>query len=146
MPVDVSAAVAALDELMVLLDAATHDGVSDGADMVQRLGRSFAPKLSDQMASSITVTGPSPTGVASYVAMVGPTVVYGRIREIGGSIPGRNKVMTHPFLRWSYNGHWVFKRKVVQTGAKYLLHAVEGVRPQFPGIMVRRWTAAIESV
>jgi hypothetical protein len=72
--------------------------------------------------------------------------VYGRIREIGGRIPGRRTVMTHPFLRWYWNGHPVFKRFVDQKGAKYMLHSVEAVRPQFPGIMIKRWRNAIESV
>lgn len=149
MPVDASAAIAALDELMVLLDAATHDGVSEGADMVQRIARAGVPETSGrgsgQLAASIMVTGPGPTGAASYVAKVGPTTVYGRIREIGGAIPGR-KGMTHPFLRWEANGRVYYAREVHQHGAKYLLHAVETVRPQFPNIMVKRWRRAIESV
>jgi len=144
-PVDTSAAVAALTQLAVLIDAATKDGVADGADLVQGLGRTYAPHLSGELASSITITGPAATGPAEYTAKVGPTMVYGRIREIGGAIPGR-KGMTHPFLRWSYGGHWVFKHKVHQHGAKYMLHAVEDVRPQFRSIVARRWANAIDSV
>jgi hypothetical protein len=148
--VDVDAAVTALDALMVALDDATREGVADGAARVQRLGRTYVPETSGrgsgQLASSITVTGPYPSGLGSHTAKVGPTTVYGRIREIGGQIPGRRTVMTHPFLRWEANGRTFFARKVHQKGGKYMLRAVIDVRPQFQDICARRWRHAIESV
>lgn len=143
MAVEAEGAIAALDRLMVSLHEATHDGVEDGAKAVQDGARAFAPHLSGELAGSITITGPTPTGVASYAALVGPTVVYGRIRELGGPIPGRRTVMTHPYLRWYWEGRPVFKRKVHQHGTHYLLHAVEEVRPRFRDMCARRWAEAI---
>lgn len=151
MTVDVRAAIIALDKLMADLDTATRAGVSAGADRVQTLGRAYVPHTSGrgdgELAPSIVVTGPSPTGAVEYTALVGPTVDYGRIREIGGHIPGRKKVMTHPFLRWEIDGKPIFARKVYQHGAKYMLHAVEDVRPVFQnGIVAPKWASAVRRV
>lgn len=45
---------------------------------------------------SIKVTGPTPTGGPyAYEAQIGPTVVYGRIQELGG-VCGRGRATTLP--------------------------------------------------
>lgn len=143
---DAKAAIAALDHLVELISDATRDAVDEGATAMQTEGQGFAPHLSGALAASITITGPYPSGVAGFTALVGPTVVYGRIREIGGPIPGRKTTMDHPYLRWMWNGRPVFKKKVHQHGTGYMLRADTLVRARFNDICVRHWTQAITQV
>lgn len=55
---------------------------------------------------SIKVTGPmAAAGPYAYEAQIGPTVVYGRIQELGG-VCGRNRATTlpaRPYLTPAYN-------------------------------------------
>lgn len=146
---------AALDILALRMDNAAKGAAGDAARKDRDRARGLAPHLSGALAGSILVDGPRninsmtgidigvPRGEHVYAAKVGPTVVYGRIREIGGAIPGRRTVMTHPYLRWTYNGHYVFKKHSPQKGTKYLLRATAATIPYFNKAMVRRGTAAI---
>lgn len=40
--------------------------------------------VSGKLRQSITVKGPTPVGTNSWEAQIGPTVIYGRIQELGG--------------------------------------------------------------
>ena len=144
MAVDVSRTVAALDELQHLIEVATREAVADGAEQIQRLARANVAKLSGDLAASISITGPYPASPSVWGAQIGPTTVYGRIQEIGGPIPGRRTVMSHPYLRWYSNGHPVFKRKVHYPAHPYLRPAVEAA--DFDAICRRHWADAIEAV
>ena len=158
MPVDVDAATAALDKLAADLIEATRDAVGDGAEWVRMAARAEAPMQIGTLKASIIVDGPrlsatvsglwkaAPRGPGSFAAKVGPTVVYGRIREIGGRIPGRGHAMTHPYLRWFYMGRPVFRHVVGQKGSHYMLKAYSEFEPQFRGMCIRRWSNAINSV
>jgi len=145
MPVDARDAIAALDKLIADLEAATKDGVDDAAHQLQGLVRENAPHLSGELAATVAVTGPYPI-VRGYAAKVGPTLIYGRIRELGGRIPGERKVMTHPFLRWYQDGKPVFARSVRQKGSRYVLRSVEEFRPQMRNVLMRHWANAMRMV
>ena len=144
MPVDVSRTVAALDELQAAIQLATREAVADAAEQIQRGARERVAKLSGELAASIRIEGPLPAGPSMWSAKIGPTTVYGRIQEIGGPIPGRRTVMSHPYLRWYSNGRPVFKRKVHHPARPYLRPAAEAV--DFDGICRRHWADAILSV
>lgn len=51
--------------------------------------------VSGDLRRSIQVEGPIPAGAGSWSAMVGPTVIYGRIQELGGQT-GRGHSVTLP--------------------------------------------------
>src|ERR1035437_4806320 len=87
----------AIDAMMARVLAATEDSVKEGADKVTELARAKIKTGSGKLAESILTTGPSPTGATSFEALVGPTVVYGRIHELGGVIHPKD----HPYLAFS---------------------------------------------
>src|SRR5258708_3990044 len=70
----------------------------------------------------------------------------GGIREIGGPMPGRRTVMNRTYLRWYYHGRPVFKRKVHQKGARYMLKAREPVEATFRDVLADHLAKAIRSV
>lgn len=144
MVVDVSATVAALDDLQAAIQRATREAVADAAEQIQRGARANVAKLSGELAASISVTGPYPAGASTWAADIGPTTVYGRIQEIGGPIPGRRTVMTHPYLRWYSDGRPIFKRKVHHPARPYLKPAAEAT--DFDAICRRHWADALVSV
>lgn len=143
MPVDAGAAEAALDLLIQRIAEATEQAVADGAALVEAAAKRNAPVRTGTLRRSIAVEGPIPVGLAVYSARVGPTVIYGRIRELGGHIYPVNV----RFLRWyGADGRPVFARHVYQHGRPYLKPAVSASRRRFRAIAVRRWAEAIDSV
>jgi len=140
---------AAIDALIASVIEATAKATMDGAMLVKSLAQAEAPHKTGRLAGSIDVTGPGPTGSASFEALVGPTVVYGRLRELGGWIPGGASPQPKPpgkrdWLHWvdeAGNGH--FSKLVYQTGRPYLKPAVEGAELRFRSILANRVGDAI---
>jgi phage gpG-like protein len=85
-----------------------------GAEAVGVHGRALAPRRTGRLASSIVVTR------VGDRALVGPTVVYGRIRELGGEILPRN----HAHLKFIYHGKLIFAKRVMQGGTHYMQRAL----------------------
>lgn len=92
--VDITQTLASIDVISVAVDVATEHAVADAAALVQRAAQALAPigvegNATDPpgtLAASIRVDGPSAMEDHAYQAKVGPTTVYGRQRELGGSI------------------------------------------------------------
>lgn len=151
MPVEVAATIAGLEAWLDRMRAATRDAVAEGASEINWLARANAPiglPTPGRLKASIRVTGPYPLSRDAYAAKVGPTVVYGRIRELGGHIWPHG----HPFLAFQWaqapptmrrlpDGR-VLARHVYQRGRPYLKPATEVVRARFRGIAERHWAAA----
>jgi hypothetical protein len=143
-------AAAAIDKLIARLDVATAAGVMEGALRLEALGRAAAPigpshggYSPGSLRRSFRTEGPTPLGFARYVARVGPTTVYGRIRELGGHIyPVRA-----PMLRWrDDSGVWHAAKHVYQKPQPYLKPATMLIRRDFNRIMRRHWADAIRRV
>lgn len=151
MPVDVSRTVAALDALADRIRTETAAAVMEGALLVERLAKIDAPYKSGTLRRSISTSGPYPAGDARFRAEVGPTVIYARMRELGGFIPGGAVPMPKPpgptgWLHWVSGGRDHFAKLVHQTGRPYMKPAVDEARPLFRAIAVNHWTAAIEGI
>ena len=153
MPIDDAAAQAALDKLITNVTQANLQIAREGAFAVKGAAQVDAPKLDGDLAASIVVTGPYPVNAFTAEAKTGPTVVYGRQRELGGPIdpkPG------HSWLAFfwpdgpSYLPHLpdgrVLVHHVFQIGRPYLKPAVAAVRPLYLAIARRRWADAIRSI
>lgn len=140
-------ALAAIDKLIARLDKATAKGVMEGALRLEASAKGLAPVGPSHggyqvgnLRRSIMTEGPTPLGFARYVARVGPTAVYGRIRELGGDI----RPVRAPRLRWrDDSGVWQSAMFVHQNGQPYMLPATELLRRDFARIMSRYWSAAI---
>ena len=126
-PVYVATTQTAIDRLILLLDSATSEGVAKSAEAVREKAAALAPKGVEgnstdppgHLAQSILVSGPVGGG-GEYAAQVGPTVVYGRQRELGGPIfPD-----VAPLLVFTKFGTVYRVASVYQKGEPYLRPAV----------------------
>lgn len=70
---------------------------------------------------SVQVEGPTPTGTTSWMGLVGPTAVYGRIQELGGTA-GRGAVL---------------------PARPYMLPAFDDVKDKIRAIYREAWAAAL---
>ena len=137
MTVEVSATIAALDRWIDNVSGATDDIAHEGAEGVRRLYQTIAPKLTGRMVASTTVTRVGPD---SYVT--GPTVVYGRFREFGGTL----RPLGHPYLKFIYRGSTVYARRVHQKGSHSLKAAVEAYERPYQELAYRKWLEAQEAL
>ena len=89
---------------------------------------------------SIEVEGPEQIADHSWLARVGPTVIYGRQRELGGPIfPQAARV-----LRFEKFGEVVFTQSVFQFPRPYMKPAYEDQRPNIEAVVIATFSAAIE--
>lgn len=148
MTVEVGAAIAALDELASRIDKETERAVFEAAAELDAAAKALAPSLTGTLRRSIRIEGPRRAGLGAYRAKVGPTVIYGRQRELGGHIvPVRAKM-----LRWPGPGDPrgqfgpIFARHVYQRPHPYLKPATLALRSRFRDIAAKHWAAAVRSV
>lgn len=120
---DVAATIAGLDALGARVDEAVFQIVADGLHLVQATAMGIAPvgtagnttNPPGDLARSIDVEGPA-GGDGVYAGRVGPTVIYGRQRELGGDIyPQRAKALHF----WKF-GEEVYTRHVYQHPEPYM--------------------------
>jgi hypothetical protein len=148
--VDAADAIAGLERISKAINLATRLAVSDGMKLTQKLARANAPmgtrsgSTPGALRRSILGKGPTPDGLATWTGKMGPTVIYGRIRELGGMI-----VPTHaPILHWVNNaGNSVYAmhsdQKLGSSSKPYLKPAVMVVRTRFQAMAERRWAVAL---
>ena len=122
---------AAFSRLLVSLNAATRTATSHAGHLLEReikqtLSTSSHPPgtptpsspgeppslISGTLRRSISMQGPVPLGSGRRMAQVGPTAVYGRIQELGGSTGrgGATELPPRPFVQPAYE-------KLAVTGA-----------------------------
>lgn len=122
----VGATVAGIDALIKRVHEATKHIVGDAAHVIQAAGMVEAPKgvsgnstnASGDLARSIDVQGPN-GAAGTYVANVGPTVIYGRQRELGGDIYPKNVAA----LKFTKFGVVYYRTHVYQKANPYMLRA-----------------------
>lgn len=141
----------AIDALIARLVSATARATAEGAALVESAAKSNAPVKTGALVRSIEITGPVQIGVSKYQADIGPTIVYGRIRELGGHIVPKG----HPYLAFLWPEAFfrhpmlddgrVLLRHVYQEPRPYLKPAVEVMANRFKNAAIRRWSDAIRS-
>lgn len=108
---------ASLDELTALLAAATGPATARAAHLLERRTKQALKQtahkkgtktpsapgsppstVSGTLARSVQVDGPEEIGFGHYVAVVGPTVIYGRIQELGGTAGHGAVLAARPYL------------------------------------------------
>ena len=148
MPIDVSATVAALEDISVRLDSHTAYGLGASLVLVQAAARTNVTKRTGELAASITVNGPFPSGPTQWSGTVAPTVIYGRIHELGGWIVPHG----HKYLAFQWPGHGDFPilkdgrvlvHEVYQHPKPYLKPAVDEVKGAIGKEMKLEWHGAI---
>lgn len=77
--------------------------------------------------------------VGVYAGLVGPTIVYGRIQELGGVIHPTKGV----FLWWKSQDGWHRATEVTIPARPYMWFAVEGNRAAIMNNFVRSWNATL---
>lgn len=152
MPIETEAAIAALDAMTSRVRSATVKAVVDSAVVVQRLAVINAPVVDGELRRSIKITGPQVAGRDRWAAYVGPTVVYGRQRELGGHLyPKRVAWMRWLDTAWKYpplhrfpkSPDWAYSQHVYQKPEPYLKPAVEQALPMIRQRFANRVSAAM---
>lgn len=147
MPIDDRAAQAALDRLIAALPQSAARVSSEMGQETQRAARNNLDDPLGPLADSVLPEGPDQIGTSAYRTRVGPTLVYGRQRELGGTIePTSSTFLTAHFRDpgyWMWNfGHGlvdVFALNVYQEGQHYLKRGVEESIPAYLRIARRVW-------
>ena len=126
MPVDDQATKAALDALMVRIEAAGAVGVKAAALLAQRIGLAKTPVKSGTLRRSWRTESLDPgVGLGTYAARVGPTMVYARRIELG------------------FRGPDKLGRVYDQAPHPYVQPALVEARPQMRGVVVSAISKAI---
>lgn len=147
MPITVAATVAGLTLLGERFEEATRQVAADAAHIVQARAMVEAPvgtpgnstNYPGDLRRSIEVQGPHDMG-GEYVALVGPTVIYGRQRELGGDIYPK----VARLLRFTKFGDTVFTAHVYQEPNPYMLRGEVASLPAIEAVVYSRLAAVIE--
>ena len=75
-----------IDELIEKADKAAQRAVTDGGHLIERRAKQYAPVQKGTLRRSIHVDSIEKLGPGRYQSLTGPTVVYARIQELGGTI------------------------------------------------------------
>lgn len=144
MPDGAEAAAAAIDALIARIREATRRAVADETALVESAAKSFAPVMTGTLRRSILPTPTHPLAPSVFEALVGPTVVYGRQKELGGHIrPVRAPELVFFWLR---QGRWVHTQHVYQHPQPFMKPGVEQASGRFGALIERRVGAAILSI
>lgn len=150
MPIDVHATQAALDEMLATLPQATARVSREMGEQVRGAAMHELKDPIGPLAESILVTGPDLTGAYRYRTRTGPTLVYGRQRELGGHIvPVDANLLTAHYRDpgyWTWQGADVFTDHVFQVGQHYLKRGVEISLPRLRMIAERIWNNWLRQV
>jgi len=127
MSVDVARTLAGLDALLARMDLGVKQSIADAAHLIQAAAMEKAPvgtpgnstNAPGDLARSIEVEGPT-GGDGIYAAELGPTVIHGRQRELGGEIYG-----FEPLLHFFRFGQEIYTSRVYQKPEPYMLPALE---------------------
>lgn len=147
MPIDVRAAQDALDRLIAALPASAAHVSSEMAKEAQGAARANLKNPVGPLAESILMEGPDHIGTFAYRTKLGPTLDYGRQRELGGPIdPVDAPILTAAhrspgYWMWDYGYGMVeaFAPHVEQVGQHYLKRGVEESIPAFMRIARKVW-------
>ncbi len=146
MTINVAACIAGMDALALRMEIATLEIVHEAANHVQAQSRIEAPEgtpgnttnAPGDLKASILIEGPTGGG-GTYTALVGPTVIYGRQRELGGTITTKSA----PWLVFTKYGHVYMKSSVYQEPNYYMYRGLFAALPEIEVSIEKLVTAAI---
>lgn len=146
---DVDATIAALDALMERVDDATGQIVADGLHLIQAASMGFAPvgvtgnstNAPGDLRRSIIVEGPARVGDHQWTGRVGPTVIYGRQRELGGAIYPQ----TARSLVFTKFGTTYYRQRVYQHPQPYMKPGADAAIPNIAAVRDARLSEAIQA-
>lgn len=148
---DTSDFLSGVSALRARLNEATEDIVEDGLGILTEAIMDNAPVRTGTLRRSVQATPVRQNGEGIYEGQVGPTVIYARIRELGGDIYPRPRLVIgkdgriYPHvLSWvGPDGRRRFAHHVHQVGRPYVKPAVEASRDPINDMARERWAAAI---
>jgi hypothetical protein len=108
--------------------------VDAGLHELERAAKQAAAVRSGAMRRGVQVSPARPTGAGTFRGAVGPTVIYSRIQDLGGTIyPKRG-----PYLVFrTADGALIHARKVTIPATHWFTGAVEATRPRLAGVLAR---------
>jgi HK97 gp10 family phage protein len=113
-------------EIEKRLAEVTRAAVAEGAHFIEARAKQNAPVKTGTLRRSIRVFGPTSIGFGSYMALIGPTVIYGRRVELG------------------FHGADSLGRHYDQEGRPYLGDAyAEAMAGPLSAIFTKHWSLAV---
>lgn len=147
-PSSVDKCSSALDDLKQRMHVANSRATASGIAAVQRRSKEAAsgapgPKvITGRLRDSIWVEGPEPSGDSRFSAKVGPTVIYGRIQELGGTIVPKTKKT----LFWiGDDGQPHFAMRVTLPPRPYMRPGLSSAMPEIQDAYASEWGKATSS-
>lgn len=124
MDIEVNATIIAMEELKIRMDVGIRTLSNRIAETVQKNARRQAPKgrvgnstnPPGDLAASIIIDGPHYLNMNKVLTQVGPTVKYGRLRELGGVLVPKDYQFMHFFI----DKREFFMKRVEQKDNPYL--------------------------
>ena len=111
-----------IDEIIAKADIAARKVVTDGGHLIERRAKQNAPVKTGTLRRSIHVASITKLGPGRWESKTGPSVIYARQREFGGTIIPRNKSV----LSWvGADGGRIFAKSVYQKGKPYMKPAFD---------------------
>ncbi len=131
---------AAIDDIIAKADMAARRAVTDGGHLIERRAKQRAPVLTGTLRRSIHVDSVVPLGPGRWQSITGPSVIYARQREFGGTIRAKNA----PYLKFKGSQGWAQVKSVYQKPQPYMHPAfdetISGIRELYKAI----WREAFE--
>jgi hypothetical protein len=90
---------------------------------------------------SIHIVEVTQIGPGRWLATAGPSVIYGRFRDLGGTIHAKNG----PYLKFQIDGNWVQVESVTQTGSFYMEKALDDLEGAIEGIFATAWSEVMRA-
>ena len=138
---------AGIDAIQDAVRAATQVGVSRGAALIQNMARLSmngpGPNVrTGTLRRSIEVLEVAELGADTWQARIAPTVIYGRIQELGGTI--------HPvranMLSWvDTDGNRHFAQQVTLRPRPYMKPGLDKSTPLLVDVFRAAWGEALEA-
>ena len=110
-----------IDEIIEKADIAARKAVTDGGHLIERRAKQKAPVLTGTLRRSIHVDSVTRLSVGRWESRTGPSVIYARQREFGGTI----KPVNASVLAWKGPNGMVFAKSVYQKGKPYMKPAFD---------------------
>jgi hypothetical protein len=147
---DTSDMQAAIDRLAGRANAAVEKATRRGIAFFVAAAMAHAPVAKSVQAPrhvggtlrrSIHIVEVTQTGPGRWLATAGPSVIYGRFRDLGGTIHAKNV----PYLKFQIDGNWVQVESVTQTGSFYMEKGLDDLEGAIEGIIAAAWDEAMRA-
>ena len=131
----------ALDEMVAKADAGSREIVTKGALIIENNAKRHAHVISGRLRRSIRLIDVTSLGFGVWKSRVAPTVIYGRIQELGGTIRPKGDNATG-LLWFKVGGQLRSAKSVTLKPHPYLKPGVDDSHGELSALAESVWAKA----